>query len=60
MYSAGSLIVSLSHNTEGTDDGSMMKQSFLRPEEQRFSAVSPDVSAFALTDDKRFLIIGTA
>jgi hypothetical protein len=32
----------------------------LRPEEQRFSAISPEVSAFTLTDDKRLLIIGTA
>lgn len=37
-----------------------MKQTFLRPEEQRFTATSPEVSAFALTEDKRILIIGTS
>jgi hypothetical protein len=37
-----------------------MKQTFLRPEEQRFTAVSPEVSSFALTEDKRLLFIGTS
>lgn len=38
----------------------MYKQTFLRPEEQRFTATSPDVSCFALSDDKRLLFIGTS
>lgn len=37
-----------------------MKQTFLRPEEQRFTAISPEVSSFALTEDKRLLFIGTS
>lgn len=59
LYPAGSLIVALSHNVGGADDA-MMKQSFLRPEEQRFTAVSPEVSTFALTEDKKLLVIGTS
>ncbi len=59
VYPAGSLMVYI----KVTNDDSGMaipKQEFLRPEEQRFSAISPEVSAFTLTDDKRLLIIGTA
>lgn len=37
-----------------------MKQTFLRPEEQRFTATSPEVSVFALSEDKRLLFIGTS
>ena len=37
-----------------------MKQAFLRPEEQRFTATSPEVSVFALSEDKRLLFIGTS
>lgn len=36
------------------------KQNFLRPDEERMNATSPEVSAFALSEDKRLLIIGTA
>ena len=59
MYTAGSLIVTLEPNTDSADDA-MYKQTFLRPEEQRFTATSPDVSCFALSDDKRLLFIGTS
>lgn len=59
LYSAGSLIVALQQNTEGAGD-SQMKQTFLRPEEQRFTATSPEVSVFALSEDRRLLFIGTA
>ena len=37
-----------------------MKQTFLRPEEQSFTAISPEVSSFALTEDKRLQFIGTS
>jgi hypothetical protein len=59
MYTAGSLIVTLQSNTDASDD-TMYKQTFLRPEEQRFTATSPEVSCFVLSDDKRVLFIGTS
>lgn len=59
VYPAGSLMVYIKVGNE--ENGmAVPKQDFLRPEEQRFSAISPEVSAFTLTDDKRLLIIGTA
>lgn len=56
LYNAGSLIVALQQSQEGAQ----MKQTFLRPEEQRFTATSPEVSVFALSEDRRLLFIGTA
>ena len=59
IYSAGSLIVSLTNNDD-PDAEALVKQSFLRPEEQRFTAISPEISTFALSEDKRILVIGTS
>ena len=59
VYPAGSLMVYIKVGNE--ENGmAIPKQDFLRPEEQRFSAISPEVSAFTLTEDKRLMIIGTA
>ena len=35
-------------------------QTFLRPEENRLQALSPEVLAFTLSSDRRVLVIGTA
>lgn len=47
-------------NNDDPNAESLVKQQFLRPEEQRFTAISPEVSTFALSDDRRLLIIGTS
>jgi len=41
-------------------DKQMIKQTFLRPEDQEVSEISPEISAFCLSEDKRLLVIGTA
>ena len=59
IYVAGSMLVSIQQN-EDPDAECPVQQTFLRPEEQRFTAISPEVSTFCLSDDKRILVIGTS
>jgi len=63
LYDASSLIVFLLKNQD-PDPESVNEQKFLRPEgnqrQERKTAVSPEISAFALSEDKRLLAIGTA
>jgi len=59
IYIAGSMLVSIQQN-EDPDAECPVQQTFLRPEEQRFTAISPEVSTFCLSEDKRILVIGTS
>ena len=59
IYNAGSLMISMEENKDPKAE-SVIKQIFLRPEDSKLTAVSPEVSTFALSDDKRILVIGTS
>ena len=69
IYSASSLMVFMEENNEqgagssgNNPDGIVpkIKQSFLRPEKNRFEAVSPEVSAHTISRDGRLLFVATA
>ena len=65
-FVAASLIVFMEENKEYDErlglenDHAKFKQTFLRPDPNPFTSVSPEVSTFTLAQDKRILVIGTA
>lgn len=67
IYSASSLMVFMEENTEALSGNKnadsfipKIKQSFLRPEKNKFQAVSPEVSAHTISRDGRLLFVATA
>jgi hypothetical protein len=52
-------MVFLQNNDEPNAE-TLVKQTFLRPEDSKFTAISPEVSMFTLSEDKRILVIGTS
>ena len=63
IYNASSLVVFMeenedfSHENEGS---SKIKQTFLRPNDDKFTSLSPEVSCFALSRDLRIVAVGTS
>jgi len=42
------------------EESSVIKQTFLSPDDQKFESTSPEISWFTFNDDRRILVIGTA
>lgn len=57
IYIASSLIVFLQDNMD-TESDSFITQTFLRPQDEKFTTTAPEVSCFALSDDRRILFVG--
>ena len=57
VFNVASLIVFMEDNHD-PDSNSYVKQSFLRPQKDRFATTSPEVSCFSLSEDRRFLFVG--
>ena len=58
IYCASSLIVFLQDNLD-PDAESFIRQSFMRPQNEKFTSTFPEVSCFTLSEDRRLLYIGT-
>ena len=66
-YTASSLVVFMEENLEASNqpggansDIPKIKQSFLRPEKNRFESVSPELSTFCMSKDCRLIFVVTA
>ena len=42
------------------EESSKFKQTFLSPDDQKFSSISPEISCFTFNEDRRILVIGTS
>lgn len=62
-YQAGSLQVFMQDNDESIikqSGDSRIKQTFLRPEKNKFTAISPELSHFCMSADLRMIFIATS
>ena len=57
VYIASSLIIFLQDNLD-PDSDSFIQQTFLRPQDEKFTTTSPEISVFELSEDRRLLFIG--
>ena len=60
---AASLMVFMEQNEdydEEDEESSVIKQTFLSPDDQKFSSISAEISCFTFNADRRILVIGTA
>ena len=42
------------------EESSVIKQTFLSPDDQKFTSISPEISCFTFNEDRRILVIGTS
>lgn len=60
---AASLMIFMESNEDydpDDEESSTIKQTFLSPDDQKFTSISPEISCFTFNTDRRILVIGTA
>ena len=66
VYNAASLMVFMEENDEANNAANQdsfipkIKQSFIRPENNKFERISPELSAFCISRDGRLLFVASA
>ena len=58
MYTAGSVMVFMQDNTD-PDADSFVHQTFMKPQDEKFTSTYPEISCFTLSEDRRLLFLAT-